>query len=54
VLKDITVIRRGYVFVSREVLEDGHAWLAANREDLTKEAVEDEAPAVGGEEGERR
>lgn len=54
VLKDITVIRRGYVFVSRDVLEDGRTWLAANREDLTKEAVEEDAPGVGGDEGERR
>jgi HD superfamily phosphohydrolase len=51
VLKDITVIRRGYVFVSRDVVEDGRAWLDANREDLTKEAVEEDAQEVGGGEG---
>lgn len=48
VLKDITVIRRGYVFVSREVLEDGRNWLAASLDDLTKEALEEDAPEVGG------
>jgi HD superfamily phosphohydrolase len=51
-LKDMTVIRRGYVFVSRKVLEDGRRWLSANRADLTKEAAEEDASKPGGEEGE--
>lgn len=51
VLKDMTVIRRGYVYVSRDVLEDGRRWLAANRADLTKEAVEDDGSEAGSEEG---